>query len=127
MNKEAYIWAENLPEDCPPQEAFAPQEQVFYRLGNNPPVEYDFDSHRKRQPDTFFKVSECQARSLSVLDTLESAEAFRKLPALRNKNLAIIKMVLNESDGLVLQTGNNKNHFSWWKSAKFVLQNFEIL
>jgi hypothetical protein len=37
------MWYEELPEECPPLEAFSPNEVELYRLAkSNPPTEADF-------------------------------------------------------------------------------------
>jgi hypothetical protein len=65
-------------------------------------------------------------RSLSVFNTIESAERLRKLlPAMRSKS--IFQVDLKENDGLVQQTGNDEHHFSWWRSTQFDLSTLKIL
>lgn len=118
-------WYEKLPPDCPPLEAFAPEE-TYFRLGGIPPSDSDFWSHRQRFPHKVFHVSECVARSLSVFNTLEAAERLKKLlPAMRSKS--IFEVDLTEEDGLIQQTGNDVHHFSWWRSTKFDLSTLKIL
>ena len=110
-------WAEPLPEDCPPPEAWEPNNDVFYRLirGQSPTVD-DFFSYRKLQPDKYFSVGECQARSLSILDDVDKAQMMAKLPVHRNKR--VMKLALPAECGVVLQTGKPSHH-SWWLKAAF--------
>jgi hypothetical protein len=112
-------WYEELPPDCPPNEAHAPKA-TYFRLGSIPPDDSDFWSHRRRFPNKTFHVSECVARSLSVFDDKEAAEKLKRLlPVMRSK--PIFEVDLNEKDGLILQTGNDIHHFSWWRSTEFDL------
>lgn len=118
-------WFEALPPDCPPDEAFSP-ENSFFRLGSIPPDASDFWSHRRRFPHKVFQVSECIARSLSVFDDLDAVRQLRRLlPAMRSK--VIVQVVLTEKDGLIQQTGNDPHHFSWWRSTAFDLQTIHII
>ena len=116
---------EELPPDCPPEEA-QPSVASFYRLGSIPPKDSDFWSHRRRFPKKFFRVSECTARSVSVYDDFE---AVKKLRAMYEKMAAmpIFQVDLTEKDGLVLQTSGDKHHFSWWRSTQFDLSMIKIL
>lgn len=118
-------WFEALPPDCPPDEAFSP-ENSFFRLGSIPPDASDFWSHRRLFPHKVFQVSECIARSLSVFDDLEAVRQLRRLlPAMRSK--PIFQVDLTGKHGLILQTGNNLHHYSWWRSTGFDLQTIHII
>jgi hypothetical protein len=116
---------EELPPNCPPDMATAPDDSYF-RLGSIPPDDSDFWSHRRRFPSKTFHVNECIARSLSVFDDQEAAERIKRLlPAMRSK--PIFQVDLTEKDGLIQQTGNDKHHFSWWRSTEFDLSTIKIL
>lgn len=110
-------WYEELPPDCPPEEAFAPGA-IYFRLGKIPPDESDFWSHRKRFPDKFFQTTECVARSVSVFDSMEAVEKLKRSFPMMAKKL-IYQIDLMPKDGLVLQTGEEEHHFSWWRSTQF--------
>jgi hypothetical protein len=115
---ETIEWAEDLPADCPPNDAVAPQNALFYRLVNNiPPVDRDFWSHRKLNPNKRFNVSECIARSCSVLSDLEGCSQIIKLPTQKNKR--IVQLVLPPQSGLIRKTGRNLYHYSWWRAGTF--------
>jgi len=44
-------WFEDLPENCPPNNAYSPNHDRFFRLAKQyPPTERDFFSHRKLYP-----------------------------------------------------------------------------
>lgn len=118
-------WFEELPLDCPPQEAFSP-EKSYFRLGSIPPDNSDFWSHRRRFPHKVFQVNECLARSLSVFDDLEAVRRLKRLlPSMRSKSIFQIDLV--EKDGLIQQTGNDLHHFSWWRSTEFDLKTIKII
>ena len=118
-------WLEELPSDCPPDEAF-PAEITFFRLGSIPPDDSDFWSHRRRFPNKVFNADECIIRSLSVFDEIAAIKRLKKLiPFMRSK--PIFQVDLTEKDGLVQQTGNDLHHFSWWRSTEFDLNTIKIL
>jgi hypothetical protein len=111
-------WAEELPSNCPPDEAFPPNYDIFYRLVEGfPPKEEDFFSHRKLYPKKKFPVNECQARSVSLFNRLDECAKIQKLPAHKNKK--IVKLTLPPESGVVLQTGQNRAHYSWWLSKQY--------
>jgi hypothetical protein len=118
-------WFEELPPDCPPADA-TPANGQFYRLGSIPPEDSDFWSHRMRFPDKFFQVSECQARSVSIFDSINAVEKLqRRYPILAKK--PIFKIDLTPNDGLSLQTGEDEHHFSWWRSTEFQMTSIKII
>jgi hypothetical protein len=118
-------WYEELPPNCPPEEASIPND-MYFRLGSIPPDDSDFWSHRRRFPAKKFHVNECVARSLSVFDDLTAAERLKNLlPTMRSK--PIFQIDLTEKDGLIQQTGNDEHHFSWWRSTEFDLSKIKIL
>lgn len=108
-------WAEPLPEDCPPSEAWEPDDEVYYRLVDDPeyPKPEDFYSVRKLTPNRNFKgVSECETLGLSVFDTVAACHNARLLgKPLRHKQVA--KVTLSPDSGVVLQTRGPAHH-SWW-------------
>ena len=118
-------WYEELPPNCPPDEASAPKA-IYFRLGSIPPDDSDFWSYRRRFPHKKFHVNECVARSLSIFDDQNAAERLKRLlPAMRLK--PIFQLDLGGKDGLIQQTGNDLHHFSWWRSTEFDLETIKIL
>jgi len=118
-------WFEELLPNCPPSEAFPP-ENSFFRLGSIPPDDSDFWSHRRRFPHKVFQVSECTARSLSVFDDLEAVRRLKRLlPAMRSK--PVFQVDLTKKNGMVQQTGNDLHHFSCWRSTEFDLNTIKVL
>ena len=86
-------YREPLPEGCPPDDAeeiTAPR--VVYRLvRNSPPNDDDFRSQRAENPRRIFhRVTECQARGVSVYANRRDAERQTEIPRL--KGLAICQV-----------------------------------
>ena len=118
-------WYEELPPDCPPEEAYPPKA-TYFRLGSIPPDDSDFWSHRRRFPHKTFHVDECVALSLSIFDDQDAAERLKRLlPAMRLKVLFQLELI--EKDGLIQQTSKDIHHFSWWRSIAFDLESIKIL
>ena len=110
-------WAEELPPDCPPDYAYPPQYDMFYRLVKDyPPEEKDFFSHRKLFPHKRFNTDECRARSISIFNQLDNCILLLKLPAHKHKK--VIQLILPPDSGVILQTGQ-KAHFSWWRRRHY--------
>ncbi|PBJ92304.1 hypothetical protein CMV24_27940 [Pseudomonas plecoglossicida] len=112
-------WYEALPEQCPPGEAFSPNEFVCYRLcESNTVTDRDFLSHRHLFPHKTFNVPECRARSISVFRDKNDLSGILKLPVHRNKT--VVQLKLNACDGVAMKTGKvNDSHYSWWRSSGF--------
>jgi hypothetical protein len=121
-----YTWAEELPKGCPPPKA-EPSEGIYYRLGSNPSIEEDFFSHRKRYPLKAFNTDECTALSLSVFNDLDAVKKLFSLPTMRGRPNDVLELTLSTENGLILQTGRNVNHYSWWKSSVFDLSKCIVL
>lgn len=114
-------FSEDLPQNCPPSDAEEVNNIEFIRLVDSIPAsEKDFFSHRKLYPGKKFLVSECQAKSISLFINAEGVDIgkYRKLPALKNKSIAII--CLKPGDGPVKQTGEYPHH-SWWQTTNFII------
>ena len=119
-------WFEDLPENCPPKDAVAPNGENFYRLAKkNPPESEDFFSQRKEFPETIFnEIPECIAKSVSTWKTPDKCLEQKKYP--RHKNKVITELTLFEKDGVIKQTFK-KNHYSWWRSDSFSLESVRIV
>lgn len=113
------MWFEELPEDCPPNDAVAPKNAYFRLVEQLPPTCGDFWSHRKVQPDGVWDVPECRCRSVSVFDALDKAENVQRMTAHKHKR--IVKITLTPVCGVLQQTGK-KGHYSWWRSQQFSMQ-----
>jgi hypothetical protein len=116
QNTQENEWAEYLPPNCPPELAIAPKHEIFYPLVKQfPPLEKDFFSHRKLYPNKPFKTNECRVCSLSIFSDLDECAKLLKLPLHKHKK--IVQLILPPESGVILQTGNNPTHYSWWKIA----------
>jgi hypothetical protein len=123
LGKEASLrmpmsYREPLPEGCPPdaaEEIGAPRE-VFRLVRTKPPTLDDFRSQRAANPKAVFRVSECQARGLSVFADRRDSERALKLPMLRGR--LICRLRLEVGAGRIQQTGRPSHH-TWWPLAAF--------
>lgn len=111
-------WYEELPNNCPPNDAVEPNGQEFFRLCEvNPASNSDFYSQKKENSNRIFAgVSECILRAVSLWDDQNKCLKQKKYPAQRKKVLG--KIELSKEDGLIKNTFK-PNHYSWWRSDKF--------
>lgn len=116
-------WIEVLPDECPPKEAFKPEDFKVYRLAKEASVdERDFQSQRALKPNKVFKgLSECLARSLSVYNNVAKCLNMTKLPVYKKRWKAVLEITLEKEDGLILKTFTDPNHYSWWRTTNFSL------
>lgn len=121
-------WVETLPDRCPPEDAYAPSGEYFYRISQGNPVENsDFFSQRKLAPDKTFTgngIDECIARAVSVFSNVEDAKNKLKLP--KFKGNCIAEIVLCVDDGVVKKTFR-QSHYSWWRTQSFNYANSKIV
>jgi hypothetical protein len=119
---------EQLPQGCPPTNAeeITAERDVFRLVASSPPTDWDFQSHTARWPQKRFP-DECKARALSVSATRAHAELTSKLPKMK-KGLLVCRVRLLSGAGMILQTGSEKEHYSWWRALHFApLENCEIV
>ena len=112
-------YREPLPEGCPPDAAedTIASREVFRLVRTSPPTEEDFTSQRAQNPGRDFgKISECQARGLSVFAERGDSQKALKLPRLRGR--LICRVVLEKGAGSIQQTGQ-RSHHTWWPLADF--------
>ena len=118
-------WLENLPENCPPEDAYVPSEFVCYRIvSNNPVDDTDFYSQRELYPIKRFSVCECKARAVSVMENLDDANVVIKLPPYKEDR--IVRVCLNPGAGVVKHTPSRRSrhpflsHHSWWVASDYM-------
>ena len=112
------MWFENLPLNCPPNNAIRPSNFLCFRLVSQyPPTIEDYYSQRKIYPERKFHANECRARSLSVFNDKSECEIIKKLPPHREKHIVALRLV--PECGVVKQTGKSKTHYSWWVQTDF--------
>ena len=114
-------WFEELPEECPPKDAFSPNGQTFYRLVKGQPVTLDdFISQQAEFPwKELLNIDKCIIRAVSVFLEKEDCEKMLKFP--RHKTKSVYALILNEHDGVVKQTFKPSHH-SWWRTSNFELE-----
>lgn len=117
-------WSEELPEMCPPTDAFDPSGRIFYRLCGTPICDDDFKSHRFLNPEKIFNTTECICHSLSISDSETGLKNLLKMPLHKGKH--IVELTLKTQDGLILKTGRTKGHYSWWRTKQFQLNTIKI-
>lgn len=107
------IWNEDLPEECPPNDAIEVDYFVVYRAVENIPVKRDdFRSLRILFPTRKFKPDlDCVSHALSCYDTPEKAKDIFDKPM--HKEKYVIRIVLNKKCGKIKPTFT-KGHYSWW-------------
>ena len=118
---------EQLPDDCPPQEAeeISTPRTIFRLVAHSPPTDEDFRSQRAEHPNrTFRSVSECQASGLSIHTDIQASNNILKLPHMRRRGMVICRVALGEGAGYIQQTGREPSHHTWWPLATFdILRN----
>lgn len=111
-------WHELLPANCPPSDALQPNNAKFYRFVSHPPQPEDFLSQRQSQPHkTFAGIDECLVRSISLMSSKAGCEKLRKLSKFKSKTVA--EIYLTPDSGVIKQTFQKPEHYSWWRKADF--------
>jgi hypothetical protein len=122
---------------CPHEDAFVPKgEKIYYRIIKAEAVNSECFlpipiRDDRPLPEGF---DDCIGKSVSIYDDLEGMiNGFFKVQAGKKKNRAIKVglLQLTETDGVLKQTFDNKNHHSWWRSQAFnvaavIVQDIEI-
>src|SRR6478672_10467423 len=112
------MYLEQMPElgeQCPPVDAFEPDELNAYRLlKNNTPTIDDFYSQVKNgtiktegRDDGFV----CRAHACSINTSLDATRGLTKLPKFK-QHAGVAKLNLGASCGRLLKTTGS--HYDWW-------------
>lgn len=110
------MFAETLPDNCPPNEASKVNSLEVFRLVRSPqPTATDFSSHANLWPHKYGK--RCREFAVSVFSERASLARLLEMPVHATKTIA--RLTLCEESGLVQQTGNDKTHYSWWRYSAF--------
>jgi hypothetical protein len=118
INATADVWAERLPENCPPEDAREPQHEVFYRAVKKlPAIIEDFYSMRALAPQKKFKNRECISFACSIISSFQNCQQISLLPC--HNGEIVISLTLPPESGVIKQTGPNNSHFSWWRKKAF--------
>jgi hypothetical protein len=113
-----YIWPSHFPAQCPPAQAAEVSGSIYRFINGRAPLSKDFLSHYERDPGKEWGNTECNARGLSVLRSIEDCAQMRKgVPAMRKKRIAV--GTLSGGVGLIAKTPSNtcEGHCTWWRSG----------
>ena len=104
------MYREPLPDNCPPPEAWEIDETyaVYRFVAAETPAEADFRSQRAKLPAARFRVTECQARGLSVFLNLEDAKSLAQRNGLTG--VRFCQVTLGKGAGRMLKTGRSSHH-----------------
>lgn len=111
-------WADELPENCPPEDVSISNGDLFYRFTHREDVITDDDWKNNLQlyPDKKYTGDLLKyAAGLSILNDLEVARQ-KKLPLLKNRYNGIAEISLVPTDGVIKQTFSEKSHYTWWRT-----------
>jgi hypothetical protein len=112
------VWHEELPENCPPDDATVPNGEPHYRVVRTiPPEETDFASQRALMPSKSFGASECRARAVSLFLKRQNCFALLKFPTFRGWQ--VVKLELPPESGVCKLTNPKTGHVAWWRRAGF--------
>ncbi len=110
-----HAWPGHFPNGCPPVAASDAEGLVIRLVENDPPAPSDFESHYKRSPDKDWGQNLCKACGLSVYGDRNDAERIMaKVPALRNRLLAIGALKPELGKVLSTPTPRTRSHRTWW-------------
>ena len=110
------MFAEALPEHCPPAEATEREEFIGYRLIRaKTPCLDDFSSHAARDPKKY--GTSCRYFAVSLFSERASLARLLEMPVHKNKTIA--KVRLTPQSGRVQQTGQDPCHHDWWRYKDF--------
>ena len=127
MNKITTKWFEELPEQCPPEDA-KECNGIYYRIANgNPATSADFFSQKRLQPDKIFTgegIDDCIVKSISLFSDRKEIEKRLKLPKFRKGVIAEVR--LETKDGMIKKTFGNA-HYSWWRTNEFEVSQAKVL
>lgn len=118
MAKVVFRYGDDYPNQCPPEDAFSPNDISLYRICRS-------DSSEDINSDDFVPVwdnknrkfppnRECGARAISFNEDLSSLSSLRENHP--NIGKRIVRVRLNESCGLLLKT--SKSHYNLWDFIK---------
>lgn len=117
-----------MPDGCPPENVMVANDHPFFRLAHqaNDYSMDDFKSYYEQDPQRNWGSMLPLAVGLSLMDNESKARRSLKLPMFRNYH-GIIALSLKPTDGVVLQTGVHKSHYTWWRTLSFNMSNLKML
>jgi hypothetical protein len=123
-------WADKMPDNCPPQDVSVADEEVFFRMIRHDSIIVDEDwfNHLVLFPNKHYSSEDkILAAGLSVNNNLEDIRNKIKLPKLRKYFKGLAKISLIPEDGVILQTGEERSHYTWWRTKMCDLTKAELL
>ena len=122
-------WADNLPENCPPENVNISNGDYFFRLTLNEReiVPEDWFNYLKLNPLRHFSKEQIiYCAGLSMQETIESAMKVKKLPYMKRFN-GLAKISIIPEDGVILQTLRDPHHYTWWRTTMCDLAKAEMV
>lgn len=123
-------WADELPENCPPEDVCVADGDVFYRLTRNKDniVPDDWQNNLTLYPERKYNNNlRVYAAGLSLFDDLEALQNKMKLPAMKRLGMkGLAKIALEPEDGVVMPTFYESHH-TWWRTTMCNLDKAELL
>lgn len=123
-------WADEMPENCPPEDVAIADEKIFYRLTINEDriVPEDWNNYLTLYPERTFSAKEkILAAGLSLADSKEAAVKKMKLPKIKKRGLkGIASISIIPKDGVILQT-KESSHYTWWRTTMCDLSKAKIV
>ncbi|WP_417826463.1 hypothetical protein [Thalassospira povalilytica] len=120
--KETPEFIEDLPDNCPPDDAQNPEEQYVLRLVSGTDItSEDFFSHAKLGKERPENCCSCKWSSCSVFALPKGNHrtiAHMKLPKLRDRKFAAKLKVFPQS-GLVKESKSKNGHLDFWMFSTF--------
>ena len=115
---------------CPPQDAFVPDgTTVYFRVLKTPSVEtsHFLPTPLKEDRPLPRGYDKCIGKSVSIYNDLDGMlNGFFKLPHNQGKKKQIGVLQLTATDGVLKQTFDHKNHYSWWRSQGFDVTTVQV-
>lgn len=112
-------WPDHFPQNCPPEDAREPSEQVYRLISQDSPTPEDFKTVREQNPGRPFPENEkeCRACAVSVYTSIDDLSRInRRTGRFRNAKVAVGN--LTSELGQIKHTPSppekNNSHHSWW-------------
>jgi len=130
VKKYGNNWADEMPENCPPEDVCIADNDVFYRFTKKADVieSRDWMNYRTLYPKRRWTKEEIiLASGLSLTDNADRFLQERKLPGVKKRPWkGIAKISLIPEDGVILQT-MSEHHFTWWRTTMCDLEKAELI
>lgn len=121
------MWKEDLPRNCPPDNAFEMERKVYRFIKNREPQERDFYPYIKLYPNKRLK-NICKAYALSFFDTKENAIKARS-NAKNDVGNYIAEVQIIRETGRNIYTQKSGHYSTWlyetWNYSNFAIENIE--